>query len=145
MNKSTPLAKGIRTFLFLLAGSATSFVGLDLIADFKAGATIIGIAVLAALLGGVIAFLQALLTTWTGTSPVSRAIFTFLQAIVAWLLTVTITDLTLDTFADLGKGFMRILVSAVLAAVAALLTNAAEDNPEASPDSAAERQAKRPG
>jgi hypothetical protein len=125
MNKSTPRAKGIRTFVFLLAGSSAGWVTLNLATNFKAGATIIALNVIAAFVGGLAAYLMAF-TSITGQSAITRALYTFLQGIGAWLLTAGVDALTVEALGNFGRGFMQAAVAAFIAAVVALVQNSVE-------------------
>ena len=127
MDKSTALSKGIRTFVFLLAGSAVGWATIDLTNDFKTGATIIGLNVIAALLGGLAAALLSF-TPLTGTNAVTRGLFTFLQGLGAWFATAVITDLSVESLTSFGAGTWRAVVGSLMAAVIAFIQNSVENS-----------------
>jgi hypothetical protein len=127
MDKKTALSKGVRTFVFLLAGSAAGWAAIDLANDFKTGATIIGLSVIAALIGGIAAGLLSF-TPLTGTNAITRAIATFLQGVGSWFATAVVTDFAVSTLIDFGKGFWRAAVGAALAAVIAFIQNSVENS-----------------
>lgn len=127
MNKSTPLAKALRTFAALMvaplaAAAATNWFG----GDAKLGATRLTLAVIAAALGGLLAALTAL-TPQSPTTPIGKAIATFLQGTVAGLATVGVADLTATAGVEFAHVVGAVLVSAVLAAVGSFALNSAED------------------
>jgi hypothetical protein len=141
MDKSTALSKGIRTFVFLLAGSAVGWAAIDLTNDFRTGASIIGLNVLMALIGGLAAgFLS--FTPLTGTNALTRALFTFLQGVGAWLATAAITDLSVASLTSFGAGFWRAVVGAALAAVIALVQNSVENSSTTATDATKNTTAK---
>ena len=127
MDKKTALSKGVRTFVFLLAGSAAGWATIDLTSDFKTGATIITLSVVAALIGGIAAALLSF-TPLTGTNAITRAFYTFLQGVGSWFATAVVTDLAVSTLTDFGKGFYRAVVGSLLAAVIALVQNSVENS-----------------
>ncbi len=127
--KSSPLARAVRTFVALLAAAAPTWVGVNLATDFQAGALKIGLGVVAALLGGVLAYLYALSPGPNATTPWGKAVATFLQGIAAGLGTFTFASLTFVEFERFGMVVLTVVGSSVTAALITLVTNAAEDAP----------------
>lgn len=131
MTKNTPLARGVRTFMLLLAssGAMAALLQTDWFEDWRTGAVTIGIAVLSALVGGISAFALAQSAWWQAnvTSPVYKAGATALQQLGAALGSITIVNLTSDALADVGQMVVNFCVAAVLAFGLAFAQNAAED------------------
>ncbi len=128
MNKTSPLARGIRTFVALLAAAAPTWVGVNLATDFQAGAIKIGLGVVAALLGGGVALVAAWRLTMP-TTPIGKAIATFLEGIVAGIGTFTFAGLTFVEFERFGMVLVTVIGTSVTGALITLVTNAAEDTP----------------
>lgn len=129
MNKNSPLARGVRTFVMTLAASAVAWVGIDWTTDWRPGATMIALNVIAALLAGVISLLMALQGSIVATSPLGKAATTFFQVVAAGLGTLGVNELTTSGLASFGRGVWTVVTAAVTAAVISFLTNAAEDQP----------------
>jgi hypothetical protein len=130
MNTTSPLARGVRTFVALLAGASVGWVGINLATDFKTGATKIGLGVVGALLGGILAWLYALIPLGpNATTPFGKAFATFLQGIVSGLGTFAFADITLADFQRFGLVTWTVVGASLSAAVITFLTNAAEGAP----------------
>lgn len=127
MGKQSPLAKALRTFAALMVAPLALAAGTNWVGgDAKLGATRLTLAVIAAALGGVLAYLTAL-TPKNPTTPAGKAVATFLQGTVAGLATAGVADLTATTGAEFAHLVGAVLISSVLAALGSLAVNATED------------------
>lgn len=117
------LARGVRTFLAGLAGVATAALAVDWMTDYKVGATIVALGLLAAFLAAAAAFFLAL-GDHTATTPLGKAVVQFCQMVGGGLASVVIA-----TSADLvpaGKTITTLLITAGLSALATFFLNASE-------------------
>jgi hypothetical protein len=132
VTKNTPLARAIRTFLYLLAssGAVVALAQLDWVNDWHAGLTTLGIGVLAAFIGAASAFLLAQSEWWRAhvTTAVGKALATAAQQLGAGLASVAIVSLDGDVLLGTGKAIVNMLVAAVVAFILSFATNAAEDS-----------------
>jgi hypothetical protein len=126
MDKNSPVARGVRTFVTLLAGSAIAWAGIDWVADWRPGAVLVTLNVIAAALGGLGAFLLAL-GDLTADSPTGKATATLLQAVGSFAATYVVADLTAASAVDFGRALASVITSAVTASVISFLVNSAED------------------
>lgn len=130
MTKSTPLARGVRTFLQSLAagGFLAALVQVNWFEDWKVGGIAAGIAILTAVIAGVAAFLLAMSDAWQAKvqTPAVRAIVTGLQQFGAGLAAIAIVSLDADVLTSVGKAIAGLAASAVLAAVLTFAQNSAE-------------------
>lgn len=92
--------------------------------DYHAGLVTLTIGVVAALVAGVVSFAQAAATDLQATTPLGKALATFLQFLAAGLATVVVADLT--DVADLPKTLLPLLVASLVAALQTFAQNAAE-------------------
>lgn len=128
MDKTSPRARAIRTFIVLLAGAAPAWATVNLATDFKTGATKIGLSLVAALLGGGLAYLLAL-TDFVANTPLGRATSTFLQGVVSGLGTFGFAALTFAEFERFGVLALTVVGSAFTSGILALAANYVEDQP----------------
>lgn len=125
LNKNTALARGVRTFVALLAGVVPTWVTINLVTDFQLGTTKIGLGVFAALLGGALSALAAL--RWAAATPAGKALATFIQGIVSGLGTFTLASLTFVEFQRFGMVVVTVVGASFTAALISLIQNMAED------------------
>jgi hypothetical protein len=128
MGKNTPLARGVRTVVLALAGSAGSWALIDWVTDFRAGAALVTLHVIAAGVAGLSAYLLAL-AGLTATTAWGKALVTFGQLAAPGVGAVVITDLSASSLVNGGRAIVTTLIAAGIAAAAALMQNAAEDKP----------------
>lgn len=131
MNKTSPMAKALRTFAALMVGPLALAAGTNWFGGEAAlGANRLTLAVIAAALGGLLAALTAL-TPSNPTTPVAKAVATFLQGTVAGMATVGVADLTMESGIQFANLVGAVLISSALAALSSLAINTAEDAPVA--------------
>ena len=128
MNAS-PLARGVRTFAAAVTGVLSAAVVADWTTDFNASATILALGVIAAVLAGVVATLQAY-GGLTVTSTVGKALVTAAQFAATGLATVGLADLTEAAAVDFGKAVLKVAIAAVFAGLTTLAVNASESQGE---------------
>lgn len=130
MTKSTPLARGVRTFMFSLAsgGALAALVQVNWFDDWKVGGIAAGIALITAIIAGVAAFLLAMSESWQAKvqTPAVRAVVTALQQFGAGLAAIAIVNLDSDVLLSVGKSIAGLAASAVLAAILTYAQNSAE-------------------
>lgn len=129
----SPVAKGWRTFLQVLAGGAATWLTIDWVSDWRNGATIFGLQAITAVIAGLAAFFMAF--KFSATTPLHKAIFTFTQAVGGGLATLGLNELTSTALVNLGSAFGRLAITAAVAAVVTYVTNVAEAQPAAQPKS----------
>lgn len=129
MQKNTAAAKAIRTFILALAGFAGTWATVDWFTNWKAGAAIVGVNLVTALLAGTVAYFQAL-SSMAATTPLGKAIASFAQVAGPGLATVAVTELSQVALIHAGRGVVTTLVGALFAGIATFLQNSAEDSPE---------------
>jgi hypothetical protein len=131
MNKNTPLARAVRTFVMTLAASAVAWVGIDWTTSWRPGATVIALNVVAAVIAGLISLLMALQGKIVATTAWGKALVTFCQVLAAGLGTLYLNELTTSGIAAFGHAVFTDVTAAISAAVISFLTNSAEDHPPA--------------
>lgn len=117
------LRRGVRTLLAGLAGVATAALAVDWTTDYRVGAVIVGLGVLAAVVAAVAAFLLAL-GDKTASTPVGKALVQFCQMVGGGLAALVIT--TTADLAPAAKTVTSLLITAALSALATFFLNAAE-------------------
>lgn len=120
MTKPNPGVRFVRTFVVLLAAAAPTWAGINLATDFSAGATKVGLGVLAAGLGGGLAALLAL-SALAPQTPLGKAGATLLEGIVSGLGTFSFASLTVVEFERFGMIVVTIVGSSFTAAVLTFL------------------------
>lgn len=123
----SPLAKGLRTFAAAMVGVLGSVVIAAQAGDYSFGLVVLTVGAIAALIAGVISFAQAAATDLAATTPIGKALATFLQFIAAGLATVVVADLT--DVASLPKQLLPLLVAGIVAALQTFAQNSAEAKP----------------
>lgn len=125
--KTSPLAKALRTFAALMVAPLALAAGTNWFGgDAKLGASRLTLAVIAAALGGLLAALTAL-TPQNPTTPLSKAVATFLQGTVAGMATVAVADITSSAGVEFLHVAGAVVISAALAAIGSFAVNSAED------------------
>ncbi len=122
--KASPLRRFVNTTLALLAGAVPTWVGINLVTDFEAGATKIGLGLLAAVLGGGLAALLAL-TKRAPQTPLGKALATLGQGLVSGLGTFAFAELTVVEFERFAAVASIVIGQAVTGALITLVTNSA--------------------
>lgn len=125
-SKNTPLARAVRTFVAVLAASAVSWAGIDFATDWRPGAVIVTLNVIAAAIAAAISFALAM-ADMTASSALGKAFATLLQTLAAGLGTVVVNELTSAALVNAGKALWAAVTTAVVAAVISYVTNASED------------------
>lgn len=128
MDKDSPRARFVRTLLASIAGYAASWASIDWFTNYRAGYTVVTLNLVAALLAGGIAYLNALRTT-RPRDAVGKALYTLAQNLAPGLSTLVLADLTTTGLVNFGRSLVSTIIGAALAAVATLGLNAAEDPP----------------
>lgn len=133
MDKNSAVAKLVRSFLFALAPALVAAASVNWFGgDAKLGAVKLTLAVIAAAVTGVIAFLMAL-TPANPTTSWAKAAAHFLQMAVAGLSTVGIADLSGAAAVVFAQQIGSIALSAALGALSVFAVNYAEDAPPGPP------------
>lgn len=127
MNKDTPIAKAVRSFMLalaptLVAASAINWFG----GEAKLGAVKLTLAVVAAAVVGVIAYLVAL-TPRNPTTALQKGITHALQMLVAGLGTVALAEATGAAAIEFVHQIAGIVVAALLGGLASFSQNLSED------------------
>lgn len=123
MSTTSPIARGVRTFLAALAGYAGVWATLDWASDPVTAGQLIALNVATAAVAAIAAALLAV-GDYTADSPLGKALATFAQ-----VLGSGIAVLAFNSVADVAANGRIILTTAIAAAFAALgtfATNAAE-------------------
>ncbi len=128
----TPRARFVRTFLTLLAGAAVTWKGIDWLGDWKTGITVVAWGLVTITIASALAALAAARDWLKGsTSPLLRALASFLEVVVAGIPVVAITG-----FADLVS-LERIVITtlgiAIAGAIGALSLNSVNPLPTTTP------------
>lgn len=125
MTKSTPLARGVRTFAAGMVGVLLAAQAIDWTVDRRAGIAQLTLGTVKALVAGGIAALAAY--KFDARTPLQRAFATLVQYVVAGAGTIVLVSLTSDAISDFGFAWLRLAIEAVLAGATTLAVNAAED------------------
>lgn len=123
---TSPLARGVRTFLVALAGYAGTWAALNWTDDPVRSGQLLGLNVATALVAGLAAYLLGVGGA-TADSPLGKAFATFAQVVGSG-----IAALAFNTVADLaanGRIILTTVIAAVFAAIGSLAANAAEGAP----------------
>jgi len=123
----SPLAKGIRTFAAGMVGVLGAVVVASQAGDYHAGLVTLTVGAVAALVAGVVSFAQAAATDLAATTPLGKALATFLQFLAAGLATVVVADWA--DVASLPKSLLPLVVASLVAAAQTFAQNAAEAKP----------------
>jgi len=123
----SPLAKGIRTFAAGMVGVLGAVVVATQASDYHAGLVTLTVGAVAALVAGFISFAQAAATDLAATTPLGKALATFLQFLAAGLATVAVADWS--DVASLPKLLLPLVVAAVVAGFQTFVQNYAEAKP----------------
>jgi signal transduction histidine kinase len=118
MDKDTPLARGIRTFIITLAGFAATWSTINWATDWKAGANMLVLNVVSALLAGGAAYFLAAKTEFSSDTFWGKAAYQF---------TVALSELTSVAVVDFLRALTTVLVGAAFSALAAAGMNWGED------------------
>lgn len=131
MNKTSPIARGVRTFVMALAATAPTWLLLDFVNKPKESTELVVLALIAAALAGLVAFLLALSASYRAKvdTPIWRAIATTLQVLAAGVGTLGLNELTNTAAVTFAHAVVTVVIGAIVAGVVSLITNAAEDNP----------------
>lgn len=122
----SPLARAVRTFAASMVGVLASVVVAAQASDWTGGLTILTLGVATALVAGVVAYATARAGTVAST-PLGKALATFLQFVAAGLATVTFASWT--DLANFGHVALPILVAAGFSALMTFAQNSAEARP----------------
>lgn len=122
--KSSPIARGVRTFLVAVAGFAAAWAAIDWQAAWKVGLVLVGLNLLTAGVAGVAAALLARAGV-VASGALGKAIAQFCQIVgsgVGVLVFSSVADIAAN-----GRVIVSTVVAALFAAVGTLALNAAED------------------
>ncbi len=128
MNTTSPLARGVRTFVVAVAGYAATWATLDWTEDPVGSGTLLGLNLATAGVAALAAFLLAH-TTLTASTALGKAFATFAQVVGAGLAALAFN--AVGDFAANGRIVLTTIIAAVFAAIGSLATNAAEGAPVA--------------
>jgi hypothetical protein len=123
---TSPLARGVRTFLAALAGYAGTWAALNWTDDPVRSGQLLGLNIATALVAAIAAYFLAVGGASASTA-VGKAFATFAQVVgsgIAALAFNTVADITAN-----GRVILTTVIAAVFAAVGTLATNAAEGAP----------------
>jgi hypothetical protein len=123
MGGTSAIARGVRTFLAVVAGCAATWATIDWTTDFRLGAWTVAFNLITALLAGVSAAALAA-GGKAAVTPIGKAIATFFQTVGAGL-----APLAVNVAADLaptGRLVLSTVIAAVFGAIATLTLNASE-------------------
>lgn len=132
-SKSTPLARGVRTFAASMVGVLGAAVVADWVSAFNASATTFTLGTIAALIAGVAAYLLAVGGITTASTALGKAIATTAQYIGSGLATIAVADLTTNAIKAFGTSLLRVVIAGVAAGLVTLAVNGAEDHSVAVP------------
>lgn len=124
----TPRARFVRTFLTLLAAAAVTWKGIDWLADWRTGITIVLWGLVTILLASGLAYLAAE-RDWlsASASPLLRALASFLEVVVAGIPVVVITSVA--DLVSLERLVVSVLGVAIAGALGSLALNAVNPLP----------------
>lgn len=122
---TSPLARGVRTFLQAETGVLVTAVGADWVGNTHASAVILALGTITALIAAVVAFLLGV-GGKTSSTPVGKAIASAAQFLGSGLATVGLADLTGAAAIEFEKTVIKIVIAAVLTGLVTLAQNGAE-------------------
>lgn len=125
MNTNQPRARFMRTLLAAIGGYAVTWAGINWTTDYRAGAALITVNLVGALIAASIAGLQALRTSRPRTVW-GKTVFTFAQNLAGGLGTVVLAELTREAVLNFTRGLVSVVIASALAALATLGLNASE-------------------
>lgn len=125
MTTDTWQARFMRTLLQALAGVAAAVATIDWLSNWKGGAIVVALGVIAALIAAAVAALQ-FIAGIAATNPLTKALVSFAQVFGAGLATVAVTEWSDLALINAGQAILRFAIAGVLAAVVTYLQNRAE-------------------
>lgn len=126
MSKNTPKARFVRTLIASIAGYAGSWAAIEWATDYENGIRIVTLNLLAAVMAGGIAYLQALRSPHP-RDAFGKMLYTFAQNLAPGLGLITLTEISKIAAIGFVKGIITTTIGALLAALATLGMNASED------------------
>lgn len=127
-DRNQPRARFVRTVLAAVAGYAVTWGGINWGTDYIAGGKLIAVNLVAALVTGAIAYVQALRSDKPRTT-LGKVVATFLQNLGGGLATVTLAAFTFEALVSFGRSVATVAVASFFGALATLGLNAAENQP----------------
>lgn len=123
---TSPIARGVRTFIVAVAGFAGTWATLNWTDDPVGSGTLLGLNLATAAVAGLAAFLLAH-TTLTASTALGKAFATFAQIVGSGLAALAFN--AVGDFAANGRVVLTTVIAAIFAAIGSLATNAAEGIP----------------